>query len=137
MEGVVRKGRAPEGGRGGAPDHFLRSGLLQLLSSQSILHFTIPTCLCFARAPPLLLPLTRARLSPTFLWDVDERAHTKNGFQQIRKIFDYTALSKVTKNLLVKDHARKEPFCVKTIESTCGTLPVQEEVEEEDEQKSL
>ena len=31
-----RKGRAPpEGGRGDAPDHFLRSGLLQLLSSQS------------------------------------------------------------------------------------------------------
>ena len=25
----------PEGGRGDAPDHFLRSGLLRLLSSQS------------------------------------------------------------------------------------------------------
>ena len=43
-----------------------------------------------------------------------------------RKIFDYTARSKVTKILLVKDHAhnRKELFCVKNIESTYGTLAV-------------
>ena len=54
------------------------------------------------------------------------RAHTENGFQQIRKIFDYTVPSKVTKILLVKDHARngKEPFCVKIIESTCATFAV-------------
>ena len=50
--------------------------------------------------------------------------HTENGFQQIRKFFDYTDMSKVMKILLVKDHKRngKAPFCVKTIESTCATL---------------
>ena len=53
-------------------------------------------------------------------------AHTENGFQQIRKFFDYTVLHKVTNILLVKDHARNrmEPFCVKTIENTCATLAV-------------
>ena len=33
--GVPARGEPPEGGRGDAPDHFLRSGLLRLLSSQS------------------------------------------------------------------------------------------------------
>ena len=32
---VPARGEPPEGGRGDAPDHFLRSGLLRLLSSQS------------------------------------------------------------------------------------------------------
>ena len=48
----------------------------------------------------------------------------------IRKIGDYTVLSKVTKILLVKDHARKgkESFHVKTKDSTCAAFcgrPVQ------------
>ena len=49
-----------------------------------------------------------------------------NNIISIRKFFKYTVPSKVTKILLVKDHARngKEPFCVKTIESTCATLAV-------------
>ena len=41
-------------------------------------------------------------------------------------MFDYTVVSKVMKIFLVKDHARngKEPFFVKTIESTCVSLAV-------------
>ena len=65
-------------------------------------------------------------LSPTFLWNVNARDHTENGFRQIRKICDYTVVSKVTKILLVKDHARKgkESFHVKTKDSTCATFAV-------------
>ena len=51
---------------------------------------------------------------------------TQNGFQQIRKFFDYTLASEVTKILLVKDHTQngKESFCAKTIESTYATFAV-------------
>ena len=44
----------------------------------------------------------------------------------IRKFPELYSSSKVTKILLVKDHAcqGKELFCVKTIESTCATLAV-------------
>ena len=52
--------------------------------------------------------------------------HIENGFQQIRKICNYRALSKVTKILLVKDHAckGKESFHVKTKDSTCAAFAV-------------
>ena len=72
---------------------------------------------------------------------MNARDHTENGFRQIRKICDYIVVSKVTKILLVKDHARKgkESFHVKTKDSTCATFAVcqfkEEEEEEDDEQK--
>ena len=82
----------------------------------------IPTCLCH----PLLLPRTCALLEPHLSMKRDARDHTENGFRQIRKIYDYTVVSKVTKILLVKDHARKgkESFHVKTKDLTCAPFAV-------------
>ena len=85
----------------------------------------IPTCLCSHEPHPLLLPNLRA-LEPHLSMKRDARYHTENGFRQIRKICDYTVVSKVTKILLVKDHARKgkESFHVKTKDNTCATFAV-------------
>ena len=65
-------------------------------------------------------------LEPHLSMKRDARDHIENGFQQIRKICDYRALSKVTKILLVKDHTRKgkDSFHVKTKDSTCATFAV-------------
>ena len=82
--------------------------------------------LVFARAPPASTPADLRALEPHLSMKRDARDHTENGFQQIRKICDYTVVSKVTKILLVKDHARKgkESFHVKTKDSTCATFAV-------------
>ena len=90
-------------------------------------YFTIPIKLfVYARAPPPSNHANPRAWAPPFFETWNARAHAEICFQQIRKIFDFTALSKVSKILLVKDHARnrKEPFCVKTIKSTCATLVV-------------
>ena len=85
-----------------------------------------PYLLVFARAPPSSTPADLRALEPHLSMKRDARDHTENGFRQIRKICDYTVVSKVTKILLVKDHARKgkESFHVKIKDSTCATFAV-------------
>ena len=67
-----------------------------------------------------------ARLSSTFLWNVERRCTYRKWLPTYKENFDYTVLSKVMKIFVVNDHAHngKELFCVKTIESTCATLAV-------------
>ena len=82
--------------------------------------------LVFARAPPTSTPADLCTLEPHLSMKRDARDHIENGFQQITKICDYRALSKVMKILLVKDHAckGKESFHVKTKDSTCAAFVV-------------